>query len=49
MRGCALSLALQGIRATMAPTWNSESVAGFDSLGFRRFISEPGEDFPSVD
>lgn len=47
--GCALSLTLQRIRTRMSPAWNSKSVSVFDSLGFRRFTSEPGENCPPVD
>lgn len=49
MSGCALSLAFQRIRAGMSPPWNSVSVSVFDSLGFRSFTSEPGENCPSAE
>lgn len=49
MYGCALSFALQRIRASMSPTWNSRSVSVFDSLVFRRFTIEPGKNCPSTD
>lgn len=47
MSGCALSLALQRMAAGMSPPWNSESLSGFDSLGFRSFTCEPGENCPA--
>lgn len=49
MYGCALSFALQRIRASMSPTWNSRSVSVFDSLVFRSFTIEPGKNCPSTD
>lgn len=44
-----LNFGLQRIKACISPTWSSNSVSVFDSLGFRRFISEPGENCPSAD
>lgn len=49
MSGCALSLALQRMGAGTSPSWNTESVSGFDSLGFRSFACEPGENCPSAE
>lgn len=49
MYGRALSLAPERIRASTSPACNSKSLNVFDSLGFRRFTSEPGEDCPSAD
>lgn len=49
MSGCALSLALQRMGAGMSPPWNPESVSAFDSLGFRSFTHEPGENCPSAE
>lgn len=33
----------------MSPPWNPESVSAFDSLGFRSFTHEPGENCPSAE
>lgn len=44
-----LSLALQRIGARVFPTWNPKPVSVFGALGFRRFLGEPGENFPSAD
>lgn len=49
MSGCALSLALQIMGAGMSPPWDSVSVSGFYSLGFRSFTFEPGENCPSAE